>query len=78
MSEHTKDKLAAVLREVGLHEMAERAATGYYHDFLSPLDLPELTLIDHLGAAARASPATEKGDPRAADARDRWRFRCLD
>ena len=60
MSEHTKDKLAAVLREVGLHEMAERAATGYYHDFLSPLDLPELTLIDHLGAAARASPATEK------------------
>ncbi|WP_340667833.1 hypothetical protein [Bradyrhizobium ottawaense] len=60
MTEHTKDKLASALREVGLDDMAAKAATGYYHDFLSPLDLPELTLIDHLGGAARANPATEK------------------
>jgi hypothetical protein len=25
-------------------EMAAKAAQGYYHDFLSPLDLPELEL----------------------------------
>ncbi|WP_439372900.1 hypothetical protein [Bradyrhizobium sp. DASA03120] len=51
MTEHTKDKLAAVLREVGLHEMAERAATGYYHDFLSPLALPEMELEKDLRVA---------------------------
>jgi hypothetical protein len=42
---HTKDKLAAALREIGLDEMADKAATGYYHDFLSPLDLPEMQLV---------------------------------
>jgi len=42
--QHSKDKLAEVLRGAGLHEMADRAATGYYHDYLSPLDFPELTL----------------------------------
>ena len=41
---HTKDKLAAALREVGLDDMADKAATGYYHDFLSPLDFPEMQL----------------------------------
>jgi hypothetical protein len=43
---HTKDKLAAALDEAGLPEMAARARDGYYHDFLSPLDFPELQL-DH-------------------------------
>ena len=52
MTEHTKDKLAAVLREIGLNEMAERAATGYYHDYLSPLALPEMELEKDLRAAA--------------------------
>ncbi|QOG23178.1 hypothetical protein [Bradyrhizobium sp. SEMIA] len=52
MTEHTKDKLAAALREVGLDDMANKAATGYYHDFLSPLDLPEVTLMQHLREAA--------------------------
>ena len=51
---HTKDKLAEALRAVGLTEMADKAATGYYHDFLSPLDLPELQLVDDLAEAARA------------------------
>ncbi|WP_063685498.1 hypothetical protein [Bradyrhizobium stylosanthis] len=55
MTEHTKDKLAAVLRGVGLHEMADRAATGYYHDFLSPLDLPEMQLEKDLRVAAQVA-----------------------
>jgi hypothetical protein len=55
MTEHTKDKLAAVLREIGLHEMAERAATGSYHDFLSPLALPEMELEKDLRVAAQAA-----------------------
>jgi ribosomal protein L37E len=54
---HTKDMLAAALREVRLHTMADKAATGYYHDFLSPLDLPEMQLITELGVAATARPA---------------------
>jgi hypothetical protein len=54
---HTKDKLAAALREVRLHTMADKAATGYYHDFLSPLELPEMQLVNDLGIAAGARPA---------------------
>jgi hypothetical protein len=55
---HTKDKLAAVLREIGLADtsgkaqmlfaMADKAAQGYYHDFLSPLDFPEMQLVADL------------------------------
>jgi len=50
--QHTKDKLAEALREVGLHAMAEKAETGYYHDYLSPLALPETQLIEDLFSAA--------------------------
>ena len=50
---HTKDKLAAALRAVGLNEMADKAATGYYHDFLSPRDLPEIALAFDLAGAAK-------------------------
>jgi hypothetical protein len=49
---HTKDMLAAALRHIGLTEMADKAATGYYHDYLSPLDLPEMELMNDLAAAA--------------------------
>ncbi|HXI58343.1 MAG TPA: hypothetical protein VNO55_19885 [Polyangia bacterium] len=49
---HTKDVLAAALRGAGLHEMADRAAEGYYHDYLSPLDLPALQLLADLEVAA--------------------------
>lgn len=52
---HTKDQLASALRDVGLDEMAAHAATGYYHDFLSPLDLPAVTLIGDLAAASNHS-----------------------
>lgn len=53
---HTKDMLAQALREVGLQGMAALAAQGYYHDFLSPLDLPEITLVENLAQAARDNP----------------------
>lgn len=49
---HTKDKLADALAGLGLMEMADIARTGYYHDFLSPLELPALTLYKHLAAEA--------------------------
>lgn len=51
---HTKDKLAAALRELGLNDMAERAADGMYHDFLSPLAMPEMHLIRELTEAMHA------------------------
>lgn len=45
---HTKDKLAAALRDIDLQEMADKAAAGYYHDFLSELDLPTIALVKDL------------------------------
>lgn len=48
---HTKDKLATALNQIGLTEMAEKAANGYYHDFLSPLSTPELQLVYDLKEA---------------------------
>lgn len=48
--EHTKDKLARALREIGLDAMADKAATGYWHDFLSPLATPALDLLAKLAA----------------------------
>lgn len=44
MAQHTKDFLADELRKAGLNEMADKAATGYYHDYLSPLPMPEMQL----------------------------------
>jgi hypothetical protein len=48
---HTKDILADALRDAGLPKMAARAAEGYYHDYLSPLAMPEKTLCDELTSA---------------------------
>jgi hypothetical protein len=48
---HTKDILATELTKAGLPEMAAKAATGYYHDFLSPLAMPEMQLAADLAAA---------------------------
>jgi hypothetical protein len=45
---HTKDVLADALRDAGLPEMAGRAAEGYYHDYLSPLVMPEKQLVSEL------------------------------
>jgi len=54
---HTKDFLAQELQKAGLDEMAAKAATGYYHDFLSPLPLPEMQLEADLRAIG--TPAAE-------------------
>jgi hypothetical protein len=45
---HTKDILASALRDAGLPLMAIKAAEGYYHDYLSPLPIPEKTLCEEL------------------------------
>ena len=47
---HTKDILAFVLRQAGLDAMADKAADGYYHDFLSPLPAPCMQLATDLKA----------------------------
>ena len=48
---HTKDFLAQELRKAGLQDMAAKAAEGYYHDYLSPLDSPAIALMDDLAKA---------------------------
>lgn len=48
---HTKDILASELTKAGLPEMASKAATGYYHDFLSPLAMPCMQLATDLARA---------------------------
>lgn len=48
---HTKDILARELTKASLPEMAAKAATGYYHDFLSPLPTPCLQLAEDLAKA---------------------------
>jgi hypothetical protein len=45
---HTKDFLAAELARAGLSGMAEKAASGWYHDFLSPLATPCVQLVTDL------------------------------
>lgn len=56
--EHTKDYLARHLEAAGLPEMATKARTGYYHDFLSPLPMPSIQLDKDLRAAN--TPAAEE------------------
>jgi hypothetical protein len=52
--EHTTAKLARALEPVLAipRDMVERAKAGYYHDFLSPLDMPEVQLVADLRAVA--------------------------
>ena len=60
-TEHTTAKLARALGEIpGVPEaMIKRAAAGYYHDFMSPLAMPEVQLVADLrGLASR--PATPR------------------
>ena len=56
--EHTTAKLGRALREVPEPgpdpAMIARAEAGYYHDYLSPLALPELALVSELRAMADA------------------------
>ena len=57
---HTKDQLAEALRGAGLLDMADKAAKGYYHDFLSPLALPEIQLMTDLRSAQASSSGEQK------------------
>ena len=57
---HTKDKLADALMAVGLMDMSLRARGGYYHDFLSPLAMPETQLINDLAREAVKNPSNAK------------------
>jgi hypothetical protein len=61
MAEHTTVKLAKALSSIpGVpQDMITRAVDGYYHDFLSPLDMPKVQLIADLRALA-AAPATPR------------------
>ena len=61
MSEHTTAKLARALSVIpGVPPaMVTRAIDGYYHDFLSPLDFPEMQLVADLRELAKL-PATPR------------------
>jgi hypothetical protein len=67
--EHTTVKLARALKAIpGVPpEMIARARDGYYHDFLSPLDLPEVQLVADLRELADrpATPRTSRNLLRA-------------
>jgi hypothetical protein len=60
-SERTTAKLARALEAIpGVpEEMIERARTGHYHDYLSPLDFPEMQLVADLKELA-ARPGTPR------------------
>lgn len=62
MAEHTTAKLAKALSAIpGVPKpMVQRAIEGYYHDFLSPLAMPELQLVTDLRTLA-SNPATPRG-----------------
>jgi hypothetical protein len=61
MSEHTTAKLAKALAAIpGVpRAMIQRAVDGYYHDYLSPLAMPEIQLVSDLRELA-AAPATPR------------------
>ena len=61
MGEHTTVTLAKALREIpGVpQDMIRRVIDGRYHDFLSPLDFPEIQLVADLRALAQ-NPATPR------------------
>lgn len=51
MSERTKDRLAAALREIGLPDLAAEAERGVYDDYESPMPFPLINLVHRLGEA---------------------------
>ena len=55
MGEHTTVRLVRALGEIpGVpQEMIKRAGDGYYHDFLSPLAMPEVQLVADLRGLAK-------------------------
>lgn len=68
---HTARKLADAMRAVpGIPAgMIRDAGRGYYHDYLSPLDLPETQLAADLASTADALPEPQR--PAVLSLRDR-------
>lgn len=56
MTARTSELLAKALEDVGLIGMARLARDDHFHDFLSPLDLPEIELVEMLIVAGRNCP----------------------
>jgi len=64
---HTKDKLAKELELINQPELAAKAREGYYDDYLSPLDTPQLQLLQDLyrtgqGAAIKFRERIKAGE----------------
>jgi hypothetical protein len=66
-TEHSTARLVRALRELPTlavpPAMIRRAEAGYYHDYLSPLAMPEMALVNELGSLAthpsrRGTPAS--------------------
>jgi hypothetical protein len=51
----TKDRLAQALREAGYNDLADRAATGEFDDYLSPHPLPQIVLMRELSTRENAT-----------------------
>jgi hypothetical protein len=60
--QHTARQLGRALAAIpGLPvEMVQRANRGYYHDYLSPLALPELALVSELRELARSRTLSQR------------------
>jgi len=54
-SKDTDNRLETALRDAGLGDLANKAGTGFYSDFGSPLAFPKMALAEEL--AADGSPA---------------------
>jgi hypothetical protein len=65
MTAKTSQKLADVLRAAGFEDLAKRAETDEFHDFLSPHALPEMMLDEEL------VDLIKRGYPAAKDIRAR-------
>lgn len=53
MTAKTSETLALALEAIGLTQLAAKARTDEYHDYLSPHALPELMLVTDLMLAAQ-------------------------
>jgi hypothetical protein len=63
-TEHSTTRLVRALRELPTlavpPAMIRRAEAGYYHDYLSPLAMPEMALVNELGSLAN-HPSRARG-----------------
>ena len=60
MTARTSERLAQVLHALALFDLEKMARADMFHDFLSPLDLPEMELERRLRAARDACPDKDR------------------